>query len=96
MARLRKVLSNQNESSSITLTSLLKVSHISNPLHCGKDRGKASKVKSLTLVATGVLEKDGATSGKKVKGGSNTSSRSIEDASSITLDSRGKKNSQSS
>ena len=42
------------------------------------------------LVATGVLEKDGATSGKEVKEGSNTSYRSIEGASSTTLGSRGK------
>jgi len=39
------------------------------------------------LVDAGVLEKDGATSGKEVKGGSNTSSRFIKDQSSITLDS---------
>jgi len=38
----------------------------------------------------GVPEKDGATSDKEVKGGSNTSSRSVEGASLITPDSRGR------
>ena len=47
-------------------------------------------VESLMLVATGVLEKDGAPSGKEVKGGSNTSFRSVKGASSTTLDSRGR------
>jgi len=48
------------------------------------------------LVAMGVLEMDGVTSGKKVKEGSNTSSTSIEDASSTTLGSRVRKDSHSS
>jgi len=42
------------------------------------------------LVAMGVLEKDGATSAKEVKRGSNTSSRSVEGVSSTTLDSTGR------
>jgi len=50
------------------------------------------KVKSLSLVAIGVLEKDGATYGKEVKGWSNTSSRSGKGASLTTLDSRGRDN----
>jgi len=48
------------------------------------------------LVAMVVLEKDRAISGKEVKGGSNTSFRLIEGASSTTLDSRGREDSQSS
>ena len=56
--------------------------------------GEASKVKALTLVATRVLEKDGATSDKEVKGGPNTSSMSIKKgASSTPLDSRGSEDS---
>jgi len=38
----------------------------------------------------GVLEKDGATSGKEVKGGPKTSSKSVEGVSSTTSDSRGR------
>jgi len=54
---------------------------------------EASKVESLMLVAMGVLEKDGAISGKYVKVGSNTSSRSVKGASSTTIDYRGRKDS---
>ena len=66
-----------SEASSRTLTSPLDVSPISNLVHFAKGRGDVSKVKSLTLLATGVLETDGATIGKEVKGGSNTSSTSV-------------------
>jgi len=45
------------------------------------------------LVATGMLEKGGAKSGKEVKGGSKTSFRSGKGASSTTLDSRGREDS---
>jgi len=62
----------------------------------GKGRGEASKDKSLTLVSIGVLEKDGATNGNEVKGRSNTSSRSVNGASSTIVDFRRKENSQSS
>ena len=48
------------------------------------------------LVATEELEKDGIASGKEVKGGSNTSSRPVEGASSTTVDSMGREDSQSS
>jgi len=51
---------------------------------------------ALTPVDIRVLEKDGATSGKEIKGRLNTSSRLVEGASSTTLDSRGKEDSQSS
>jgi len=54
---------------------------------------EASKVQLLTRVAMGVLEKDGVTSGKEVKGGSNTSWRSVKGASLTTLDSRGREDS---
>jgi len=43
------------------------------------------------LVAMGLLEKDGATSGEEVKGGLNTSCRLVKDASPTTLDSRERK-----
>jgi len=46
------------------------------------------------LVAIGVLEKDGATSGKEVKGGSITSSRLVEGVTTTTLDSREREDSQ--
>jgi len=59
-------------------------------VHLAKGRGEVRKVESQTLVATGVLEKDGATSEKKVKGGANTSSRSGKGASSTTLGNRGR------
>jgi len=39
------------------------------------------------VVSIGVLEKDGATNGKEIKGGLNASSRLVEDASSIKSDS---------
>jgi len=55
-------------------------------VHWAKGRGEASKASSLTLVAMGVLEKDGATSSKEIKGESNTSARSVKGSSSTTLD----------
>jgi len=48
------------------------------------------------LVAMGVVEKDGTTIGREVKGGPNTSYREPEGASSTTVDSRGIEDSQSS
>ena len=44
-----------------------------------------SKVKSLTIVSIGVLEKDRASNGKEVMRGSNASSRLMEDSSSRKL-----------
>jgi len=41
----------------------------------------------------GVLEKDGGTSGKEIKGGSNSSSRLVEGVSSTTVDSQERKDS---
>ena len=41
-----------------------------------------------------MLEKDGAISGKEVKGGSNASSRPVKGASSTTLDFKRKEDSQ--
>jgi len=64
-------------------------------MHSAKGRKEASKVKSLTLVSMGLLEKDGATNGNEIAGGSNTSSRSVKGASSITLDYKGTEDSQS-
>jgi len=48
------------------------------------------------LVAMGVVEKDGTTTGQEAKGGPNTSYRELEGASSTTVDSRGIEDSQSS
>ena len=48
------------------------------------------------LVSISVLEEDGATIGKEVKGGLNTSVRSVKNASSTKLNSKRKKDSQSS
>jgi len=57
---------------------------------------ETNKVKSLMLVSISVLEEDGATIGKEVKGGLNTSVRSVKNASSTKLNSKRKKDSQSS
>ena len=89
-----QAFSNQaNEASSIALVSTLEISPISNPMHWAKGMGEASKSKALMIVSVGVLEKDGATNGKEVKGGSNASSRSVKSVSSTTLDSREKEDS---
>jgi len=48
------------------------------------------------VVSIVMLEKYEATNGKKVKVGSNTSFRSVKDALSTKLDSRGREDSQSS
>jgi len=59
-------------------------------------RGKTSKLKLLTLVSIGGLEKDGATNDKEVKRGLNASSRSVKGASSTRLDFKGRKDPQPS
>jgi len=66
--------------------------HLSLTL-CIELKGGERQVNSLTPVAVGVLENDGAKKGKEVEGGSNVSSRSVKGASSTTLDSRGREDS---
>ena len=84
-----------SKSSSTILTSPLEGSPIFNPMHRAKGREETSMVKALTLVPIGVLEMNGATNGKEVKGESNTSSRSVKGASSTKLNVRGRKDSKS-
>jgi len=74
----------RSKASSRTLTSPLEVSPILTSCTELKGGGEASNVESSKLVATGMLEKDEVTSGKEVKGGLNTSSRSVKDVSSTT------------
>jgi len=59
-------------------------------MHQAKEKGETSKIKLLMVVAIGVLEKKEAIKGEEVKGGSNTSSRSIKQVLSTKLDSRGR------
>jgi len=59
-------------------------------------RGEASRVKSLMLVAMGMLKEEIITNGKEEKGGSNTFSKLVKDALSIKLKSSGREDSQSS
>jgi len=55
-------------------------------MHGAKGRGETSKVKSVLIVSTGVLEKHGVTNDKEVKEESNAFSRSVKGALSTKLD----------